>query len=725
MEGGVRRIMGNGGARRASVLVGGVVAVYAVVLLVCSVALAASVLDYSLVSATVTAGDDVTVEGTVDPAAAGVEVTVALDDATVATTTTDAAGGFSATFEATVSGTVTASIVAEGVTGPALSLTVNGASGGDPDGGTLPTATGPFTIDYTVDPLEAWFNRELAVVGTISPAAADVGIVVAFDGVDVATTTTDVNGAFSATFVPDSAGTLTARVADGATGPEINVPWATSSIDYTLRSSSVLYGNDVFVDGTVSPGVAGTEVAVSCDGKDVATATTDASGAFTASFAAGSAGTVTAAPSLEPGDFYTRATRNFGIRRGQTAEFRYQVLYGPPEGETDDGVTAAVTLKVRDASGASRMTREFSGVPVNTTQNYSTRCWLAPGYYTYEIYAKLPDGTTQQRVGEGRMTVKYRDGRMPSGSAPSTSTVQPTSKVKARIVADDTTGPELPLTIKPKANIRFAGGYPFLWAKFTVAPNPSTYRGTVVIEIVRRNRVVGKKTFRMTKASQTFKVPVRALGYCRAYITLKSWNGLAERKFSKGFTLKTKTLKRGSRGLRVRGLVTQLRRLGFFTPGITNYYSYKVADAVLAFQKTYGLRRDFVFNSDDWSKLDRARKVTPRYRSPRLHIEISKRKQTLTVVKNGSPYRIIHVSTGATGNTPVGAHYIRWKAYSAPTPYGGLLYWDMEFYPSFAIHAYPIVPPWPASHGCVRVPRWIAPTLYRMTYVGERVYVYW
>jgi lipoprotein-anchoring transpeptidase ErfK/SrfK len=34
------------------------------------------------------------------------------------------------------------------------------------------------------------------------------------------------------------------------------------------------------------------------------------------------------------------------------------------------------------------------------------------------------------------------------------------------------------------------------------------------------------------------------------------------------------------------------------------------------------------------------------------------------------------------------------------------------------------VPPYPASHGCVRVPMWIAPYLFQTNGYGETVYVY-
>ena len=42
----------------------------------------------------------------------------------------------------------------------------------------------------------------------------------------------------------------------------------------------------------------------------------------------------------------------------------------------------------------------------------------------------------------------------------------------------------------------------------------------------------------------------------------------------------------------------------------------------------------------------------------------------------------------------------------------------------YAIHGFPSVPTYPASHGCVRIPIWIADWLYQQSPVGERVYVY-
>ena len=109
-----------------------------------------------------------------------------------------------------------------------------------------------------------------------------------------------------------------------------------------------------------------------------------------------------------------------------------------------------------------------------------------------------------------------------------------------------------------------------------------------------------------------------------------------------------------------------------------------------------------------------------RYRLGR-HIEVDKRRQVLFQVNDGRVTRVVHVSTGATGNTPVG----RWHIYSkVPGTLPSGMYFSSFFIGAFAIHGYPSVPAYPASHGCVRIPMWIAPSIFVSNTYGETVYVY-
>jgi lipoprotein-anchoring transpeptidase ErfK/SrfK len=93
----------------------------------------------------------------------------------------------------------------------------------------------------------------------------------------------------------------------------------------------------------------------------------------------------------------------------------------------------------------------------------------------------------------------------------------------------------------------------------------------------------------------------------------------------------------------------------------------------------------------------------------------------LLVVRDGKVSLVVHVSTGATGNTPLG----RFHVYRKVVGWDWVLWYPMYFLGGFAIHGYPSVPAYPASHGCVRVPMWVAPRLFAMNPWGRTVYVYW
>ena len=79
------------------------------------------------------------------------------------------------------------------------------------------------------------------------------------------------------------------------------------------------------------------------------------------------------------------------------------------------------------------------------------------------------------------------------------------------------------------------------------------------------------------------------------------------------------------------------------------------------------------------------------------------------------------MSTGATGNTPVG----HWRVYAKSPGYNALgMYDSLYFLRGFAIHGYFSVPSYPASHGCVRTPIWFAREVYARWGVGTSVYVF-
>ena len=178
------------------------------------------------------------------------------------------------------------------------------------------------------------------------------------------------------------------------------------------------------------------------------------------------------------------------------------------------------------------------------------------------------------------------------------------------------------------------------------------------------------------------------------------------------------TLSIGDRGATVRFLEGRLAKLRYALRGVDRAYQEDTRDAVLAFQKVEGLARDGVTGPQVWRSLRRAR--TPRPAARGTHIEVDKTRQVLFEVRKGRVVAIMHVSTGATGNTPVG----RWRVYLKAPGYNALgMYYSLYFLRGFAIHGYASVPPYPASHGCVRLPLWFAPGLYARWPVGTQVRV--
>jgi N-acetylmuramoyl-L-alanine amidase len=181
----------------------------------------------------------------------------------------------------------------------------------------------------------------------------------------------------------------------------------------------------------------------------------------------------------------------------------------------------------------------------------------------------------------------------------------------------------------------------------------------------------------------------------------------------------------GARNPAVAQLGGALRRLHYAAP-YGAAFDERMLDAVYAFEKVQGLPRTGIVDAGFWRSLGNARVPAPRFTQPADHLEVYKGRQVLFVVRGGKVALIVPVSTaGVPGDfTPVGRFSIYRKVVGFdPSPLG-TLYDPMYFTGGYAIHGNPSVPPYPASHGCVRVPMWVAPHLYASNPYGETVYVY-
>jgi hypothetical protein len=164
-----------------------------------------------------------------------------------------------------------------------------------------------------------------------------------------------------------------------------------------------------------------------------------------------------------------------------------------------------------------------------------------------------------------------------------------------------------------------------------------------------------------------------------------------------------------------------LRSQHYMLKGVSGHFGTDTYEGVIAFQKVHGLARTGTVSSGVWHVMLHSKTPRARYHGSGLHFEVDKTRQVLFDVLNGHVIRVIHVSTGATGNTPVGTFHTYYKE----PGFNQKGMFDSEYFLNgFAIHGYAEVPPYPASHGCVRIPIWIAPILFATHSLGTTVYIY-
>ncbi|MGI9111795.1 MAG: L,D-transpeptidase family protein [Gaiellaceae bacterium] len=240
--------------------------------------------------------------------------------------------------------------------------------------------------------------------------------------------------------------------------------------------------------------------------------------------------------------------------------------------------------------------------------------------------------------------------------------------------------------------------------------------GSLRVEIRRDGRLVARK-----RAGSTLRLtlPTAAAGRLRAILTTVPRPGFLPARRSLAARVVLPALAPGARGPSVLVLERRLAELRYALRGVDTIYGADTFEAVLAFQKVHRLARTGRVDPGLWRLLEGAGVPEPRARGFD-HIEVDKTRQVLLEIRGGEVARIVHVSTGATGNTPLGT----WRVYRKVTGFDWLLWYPMYFLRGFAIHGYPSVPAYPASHGCVRVPMWIAPQLFAGHPHGATVTVY-
>jgi L,D-transpeptidase catalytic domain/Putative peptidoglycan binding domain len=178
----------------------------------------------------------------------------------------------------------------------------------------------------------------------------------------------------------------------------------------------------------------------------------------------------------------------------------------------------------------------------------------------------------------------------------------------------------------------------------------------------------------------------------------------------------------GERGVKVLLLQRALLREGFATP-VTGHYDDGTARAVLAFRKTNGLGRDGYAVKKVFAMLMRGQGAYRlRYPGAGKHVEFDWSRQVLVLARGGRPYRTYHTSSGAPATPTVFGSY-RFYLQTPGTNSKGMVH-SSYFIGGYAIHGYPSVPSYPASHGCLRVPIPNALSIFSWIDIGDPIYTY-
>lgn len=195
------------------------------------------------------------------------------------------------------------------------------------------------------------------------------------------------------------------------------------------------------------------------------------------------------------------------------------------------------------------------------------------------------------------------------------------------------------------------------------------------------------------------------------------------------------TLSEGSYGPEVTYLQKILRWTSYPSGATDGGFGYATLQAVYAYEKVNNMPRDGVVPPSQMRSIAIDRR--PRTPDRRYHnfIDIDISRQVLLEVRDDKVVHTLPISSGneeyyevdgerRLAHTPRGAFQIERKIAGRRESDLGVLYWPSYFVGGYAIHGSPSVPTYPASHGCVRIPRYVERAFYNRNPIGRPVFVH-
>ncbi|MCJ7725077.1 MAG: L,D-transpeptidase family protein [Acidimicrobiia bacterium] len=196
----------------------------------------------------------------------------------------------------------------------------------------------------------------------------------------------------------------------------------------------------------------------------------------------------------------------------------------------------------------------------------------------------------------------------------------------------------------------------------------------------------------------------------------------------------------GDSGWDVARLQVELSARDLYRGAIDGSYGLETEYAVMAFHKAMERERTWSWEPGDTDLLVEFKPTGYPIRldePDRIEVDIG--RQVLFLIRDHQVVAIVPVSTGGgyiyyskrseayvSANTPRGDFKLLryYKGWSFDPLYGWSIYNPWNFTEFYAVHGYPKVPEYPASHGCIRIPNWEADALESSFFIGMPVHVW-
>jgi hypothetical protein len=246
----------------------------------------------------------------------------------------------------------------------------------------------------------------------------------------------------------------------------------------------------------------------------------------------------------------------------------------------------------------------------------------------------------------------------------------------------------------------------------------------VTVELRRRRKRVAHKRVRVRKGGVfSARLKARRRGTLRVVVKHKATQ--QQKAFrARGGKVKVVVWRagKGAHGTKVLLLQRRLVSLGYAIP-VTGSYDDGTSRGVLAFRKVNRMSRTGYASPAVYRKAFKGRGRF-KLRHPRAgkHVEFDWSRQVVVLAAKGRAFRVFHASSGKA-STPTVFGSFRFYSKTLGTNAKGMV--DSNYFVGgYAIHGYPEVPNYPASHGCIRVPIPNAAAIFSWIRLGDPIFVY-